>query len=227
MEAFAFAASAASSLAAAGSLADCSAGGVEVACMPLWGPLWWDRPGDEGAGEREAEQLPAQVPLRRLQNSLVTACASQGLAAMLQFACSDPLNGLIGCSIATLGMQAASPHGFRYLPSYIVLSFCNGSMQLLMGLEYPAVRHLLWNLSGSIPMKAAGALALFSPVLMFLGVTAAWKLHSALQASISEAGPHHAQAPPNADASAGELLARSSWQPFSGEAHRLATASAK
>jgi len=206
---------------------------VQVACVPLLGALW--EPSAQGVADA-APQAPALAPgqVRRLQSGLIVACATQAAVATLQFILGDPMHGLIGCSIATLGMQAASPHGFKFLPSYIVLTFCNGSMQFLLGLEYPAVRHLLSSLSGSAAMKAAGILALLSPSLMFLGVMIAWKLHCSLrayQATFAAEREGLAQGPDAGDVAAGgeglPAPGTSSWRPFSGEGYRLSVAASK
>mmetsp|Transcript_20748 Transcript_20748/g.45136 ORF Transcript_20748/g.45136 Transcript_20748/m.45136 type:complete len:322 (+) Transcript_20748:56-1021(+) len=211
--------------------------GVAAACLPLWAlpsspPAAARGAGGEGPPPGAAAQLTSRV--RHLQQALVAACAAQASAATVDLAFNDPLSGLIGFGIATLGWQASSPQGYRYLPSYIVLTFCNGTMQVLMGLELAAARHAMWqHMAAPLSVKLlAGGVSLVSPVLMFAGLAVAWHLHCDLRALTLQAGPGgllpaagtDAVVPGAGEGAGGESSATAplgGFLPFHGQAHRL------
>lgn len=200
-----------------------------MACLPpFWVPLSMfgaqvEGNSDEGGGDDAAL---ATSRAQNLQRMMVCACLAQASAAVCEFAFDDPLNGLIGAGIATLGLQSATPQGFRYIPSYIVLAFCNGSMQVLMGLETTLGSHrILPLLGGSFSAKVASLLSLASPALMYVGIAIAWNLRIELRRMPQPVAPIEGQAAPeDAPVLRDGTHAASSFpgfRPFSGEAHRL------
>lgn len=205
-----------------------------LACMPMFSPGW----SNSEAGAAEADGLSTRA--RYLQRALAGTCFAQASIATLEFALNDAVSGLIGCGIATLGMQAASPQGYRFLPSYIVLAFCNGTMQVLVGAELAAAHG--WLLSQGVPMslKLATVVAFASPMLMFAGLAIAWHLHcelrtlalQALPAGLVTTGPlptdgvQQAPVPGQAQGTA-VGLPPGSFRPFSGQPHRLENQQAK
>merc|ERR1711988_1087035 len=88
-----------------------------------------------GFGRRQQDETDVPTRVAKLQKSLFSTSLAQGMLATLDFALNDPVTGLISCAIATMGTQAAAVNGHKYLKSYMVLTFCNGSMQVLLGLE--------------------------------------------------------------------------------------------
>lgn len=161
-----------------GDLVGLGAPEVSMACIPFLAPGWGNE-NDRTAANGDSDGLTPHA--RSLQQGLSTTCFAQAAMATLQFALNDGISGLIGCGIATLGMQAASPSGYRFLPSYIVLAFCNGTMQVLVGSEL-ASSHQLMTLPGAVTVKLASIVALASPAVMFLGLAVAWHLHCELRA---------------------------------------------
>lgn len=215
--------------------------GVEIACFPLIGPLL---PGYEPP---ETDSGPASRA-QALQQSLTSSCIAQAVFATLDFALNDPITGLIGCGIATLGLQASTSSGFRFLPSYIVLTFCNGTMQILLGAEYFAgvgTHQLMRTFALPLSQKLVQLISFASPTLMFLGLALAWNLHCELrslalqgiQSIPAPAGgitavPNEGNAmgaPPGAGGAQAAALAQGAgagqaagrFRPFTGEARRL------
>eukprot|EP00435_Cladocopium_sp_Y103_P019396 s4615_g4.t1 len=152
-----------------------------MACIPFL-PSW-----SQGSFSQDAlSQAPGPVSQRlRLLSHLVNGAAlAQLTTAMLQFALNDPLSGLIGGGIAAIGWQTAHPAGFRLLPTYVVLSFCHGIMQVLLNLQL---------LASGVPLKAMTAVQagfmgkvavgtlLASPLVMFLGMGTGYWLHKESQ----------------------------------------------
>jgi len=160
---------------------------VSMACIPFLAPGWTVEGDASHAGANESDGLTVRA--HHLQRSFVGTCIAQAICATMQFALNDGISGLIGCCIGTLGMQASSPTGFRLLPSYIVLAFCNGTMQVLVGSELAASHHLLGKISAAAGIKVAGIVSVVSPALMFLGMVVAWHLHCELRAIALQALP--------------------------------------
>lgn len=159
--------------------------GVSAACIPFLAPGWGE---EDAATERNSDGLSQRA--RHLQTGLAACCFAQACVATLEFALNDGISGLIGCCIATLGMQAASPTGYRFLPSYIVLAFTNGTMQVLVSSELAASHHLLSSgIRATVGVKLAAVVALASPAMMFIGLAVAWHLHCELRAIALQALP--------------------------------------
>jgi len=171
-------ASAAAALSGAhgGDLVGLSAPDVSMACIPFLAPGWAS---DDADSPGESDGLTERA--RTYQRGLSATCFAQASIATLQFALNDSMSGLIGCGIAALGMQASSPSGYRFLPSYMVLAFCNGTMQVLVSSELAASHQLLANTS-SIGLKLASVVGLASPAIMFIGIAVAWHLQCELRA---------------------------------------------
>eukprot|EP00971_Amphidinium_carterae_P091825 1817685-Amphidinium_carterae.2 len=87
----------------------------------------------------------------------------------MEFALQDSISGIIGCVLAGFGLQAATPASHRLLPSFIVLSFANGTMQSLLAAESFATLQRL-HLAKLTSVKLAAATALASPALIFAGI---------------------------------------------------------
>merc|ERR1712039_922599 len=88
----------------------------------------------------------------------------------------------MGCGLAALGIQASSPSGFKFLPSYMVLAFCNGTMKVLLSLEMYNYGHVLRAAMGPLGVvKIAGIVVLTSPFMIFGGLLLAWELHKELR----------------------------------------------
>lgn len=222
-----------------------------MACLPLSPADLWsfivriqrgriDQEADSDAPAAEEQRNLGGVVssrLLKLQRSLFSASLAQGALSTLDFALNDPITGMIGCAIATMGTQAASANGQRYLPTYIVLTFCNGTMQVLLGLEdmgggafaassLGAGRDLAMPLAA----KLVQLIHFASPVLMFGGLLLAWHLHSEWRSLMALQSALHLQehGAAGAAAEAGELPAAAaapappgSFQAFSGTSHRL------
>lgn len=214
--------------------------GVTLACLPMFPP---PPPLGLAANAAPAEGLETSSRACMLQQALVWACISQASAALLEFALNDPLSGLIGCGISALGMQAASPQGYRFLPSYIVLAFCNGTMQVLLGIELASARHALGLVAQhTLWSKLAVVVSLVSPGLMFGGLAIAWHLHCELrsmalrapprlggaaagtqgaQGAEGETGASSSGGAARGSSEAGPTPASGSFRAFSGVPHRL------
>eukprot|EP00929_Paragymnodinium_shiwhaense_P094094 TRINITY_DN54527_c0_g2_i1.p1 TRINITY_DN54527_c0_g2~~TRINITY_DN54527_c0_g2_i1.p1 ORF type:complete len:305 (+),score=53.67 TRINITY_DN54527_c0_g2_i1:57-971(+) len=153
--------------------------GVAIACCPLPCPYLINVPEDE-------QDVPPSLRTQKLQKSLSASCIAQLAFAGLDFSLNDPLVGLLGAGVAALGIQASSPSGYRYLPSYIVLSFCNGSMQAMLGVEFFASLAKLGAMkTAGLPLSAnpffVHLLSLASPGLMFIGLYFAYQLYKELR----------------------------------------------
>jgi len=221
------------SLSTAAALGGASAGAispeVSMACIPFLAP-GWGNDGENAGSESDGLTLRA----RTLQRCLAGTCIGQALVATLQFALNDGISGLIGCCIGTLGMQAATPSGYRFLPSYIVLAFCNGSMQVMVRSEMAASHHLFATASAA-GLKFASIVSVVSPAMMFLGMVMAWHLHCELRAIALQALPPSMRnnlmgvAPPvdgvvssPADGPSGQGAdASGPFRAFAGQSHRL------
>lgn len=164
--------------------------GVTMACIPLFFPTRWfgtlqNEQGDAGASpEVNAEDRELQLSARRCEHSqtvLFATCAAQALAAACSFVTHDSLSGFIGLGISFLGVQAATLSGQRFLPSYVVLSFCNGTMQILLAAELTSHASLRLAASRSLLMKAASVACLATPALMFAGMFFGWQLFKELR----------------------------------------------
>lgn len=209
-----------------------------MACIPFLAPGWGS---EEDGRPNGSDPDGLSVRARNLQRGLAATCFAQASMATLQFALHDGISGLIGCAIATMGLQASSPTGYRFLPSYIVLAFCNGTMQVLVGGELAAHAHMLINSAGT-GIKLASVVALASPAIMFVGMTVAWHLHCELRAlalQVLPAGLRSGLAVPPpvdgvvaapVDGAIGQGAASQVGGPFrafAGQSHRLQTEVAK
>lgn len=172
-------------LAASTTIDPFGASAVSLSCFP-WIPLF-----PSLSEDRPQQGDTASARARSLQHSLGWISAAVASAATVDLALNDPLSGLIGCGIATLGFQAATSNGSRFLPIYVVLSFCNGTMQVLLSAELWAARQGALGVLGAAASKAAshGIFAkiaagswIISPALMFTGMFVAWRLHDELAA---------------------------------------------
>jgi len=165
---------------------------VAVACIP-WLPQFWFQDMLEQSqptqGTAIQEATAASSRARSLSNALCWTSLGQAVCGMFEFVLDDPLSGLIAGGIATLGLQSATPAGYRFLPTYIVLAFCNGTMQTLMAAElWLSHGHLgtLPAVHGGIMGKAAVYAFVSSPVLMFAGLAVAWQLYDEQQRAIQQ-----------------------------------------
>lgn len=193
---------------------------VSLACIPFLAPAWRSDSEDAGS-ESDGLTLRARV----LQRGLAGTCITQALVATLQFALNDGISGLIGCCIGTLGMQAASPSGYRFLKHYIVLAFCNGTMQVMVRSELAASHHLFATASAA-GLKFANIVSVVSPAMMFLGMVIAWHLHCELRAiaepSSMRTSPAHGVMENPADGPSGQGAdASGPFRAFAGQSHRL------
>jgi len=161
-----------------------SVGDVSMSCIPFLAPGYGME--DDARNAESADGLTVRA--RTLQRGLAGTCMAQALLATCQFALNDGISGFIGCGIGALGMQAASPSGYRFLPSYIVLAFCNGTMQVMVGSELAASHHLLAH-AAAAGLKLASVVSVVSPGIMFLGMVVAWHLHCELRAIALQALP--------------------------------------
>lgn len=230
-----------------GCSAAAGASGVQMACIPMWAippPLI------RAAAGAGAELDSPATRVRVLQQAFLCTCGMQASTAALEFILNDPLSGLIGCGISALGFQASQPTGFKFLPSYIVLAFCNGSMQVLLSMELAAARRALGvTASKSFWAKLAISTSLVSPVMMFAGLALAWHLHcelrnlalmpqemrtagqsdaaAAVAAAAAAVGPMASAASGPEAAAASFDQAGNTFRAFAGPAHRLVELSPK
>lgn len=207
---------------------------VAMACIPFIAPGWGNE--QEGPPRADANDPDGlSVRARNLQRALMATSFTQAAVATLEFVLNDGISGLIGCCIATLGIQASSPSGYRFLPSYIVLAFCNGTMQVLVSSELAAHAKLLTK-AGAVGVKVASVVAIASPAILFGGMAIAWHLHCELRALALQALPSGMRSglamPPPIDgvvgASADGAIGQGGGQqhtgpfrPFAGQSHRL------
>lgn len=207
---------------------DAMMGEVSMACLPFIAPGW-----SSEDNARETDGLSERA--RNLQRGLAATCFAQATCATLNFTLNDGISGLIGCAIATLGLQASTPSGYRFLPSYIVLAFCNGTMQVLIGTEVAAHAAALTHAAAGV--KLASVVAVASPALMFVGLAVAWHLHCELRALALQALPPSMRSglamPPPVDGvigaptegaigqGAGVTSLGGPFRPFAGQSHRL------
>jgi len=159
-----------------------------MACIPFL-PSW----SQESVSQDALSQAPPISQRLRLLSHLVNGAAlAQLTTAMLQFALNDPLSGLIGGGIAAIGWQTAHPAGFRLLPTYVVLSFCHGIMQVLLNLQLLAsgvpLKAMTPVQAGFMGKVAVGTL-LASPLVMFLGMGTGYWLHKESQQLLRSVAP--------------------------------------
>lgn len=162
--------------------------------------------------------------LQILQHCLVATCTMQASSALFEMTLlNDPMSGFMGCGLAALGMQAASPTGFKFLPSYMVLAFCNGTMKVLLSLEMYNYGHVLGAVMGPFGLvKIAGIVVLTSPFMIFGGLALAWELHCELRGLALRAGASHLSwASPPAGTIAQSQQAQSTQQPLQAPAEAV------
>lgn len=212
--------------------------GVQPACLPVWLPFWW------APSDTDAEEDDAGTGLSATRASLLRACYVQALVGALDCLVHDPMSGLITCGVAALGMQASTTRGGSYLPGYVVLAFCNGSMQVLLGLEGMARQGAVVSslAMASTSTKLAAGIAVASPATMFAGLMLACCFHRELVAQhprfseddaamaaasdnlppVNVAGGESRRWPQGVQQQGQEGGGSSSlWRPFSGATHRL------
>lgn len=110
-------------------------GAVQLACLPLIGPPAWFRsePISVASGDQDGTTNGVQRSERMqyLEHALSIACTAQASIGVFQLLATDVMSGVIGLSVAAMGSRAASsPLGHKDLPSYVVVAFANGAMQL-------------------------------------------------------------------------------------------------
>lgn len=204
---------------------------VSMACVPFIAMGGTREDEERTAGDASHDPFGLSVRAQTLQRGVAGTCFAQASIATLQFALNDSISGLIGCAVAALGMQACSPSGYRFLPSYIVLAFCNGTMQLLIGTETAATQHMI---AHGVGIKLAVAASLASPAVMFMGVAFAWHLQCELRRiamlppGARDVLPNQAPTEPIEASGSGGAIGRGGLQPnelfrpFVGQHHRLA-----
>eukprot|EP00440_Ansanella_granifera_P061891 gb/GFBE01067100.1/.p1 GENE.gb/GFBE01067100.1/~~gb/GFBE01067100.1/.p1 ORF type:complete len:327 (+),score=44.30 gb/GFBE01067100.1/:1-981(+) len=169
---------------------------VTVACMPWLPPFlyqWWTQEESEAEPQSPGNTLQraaeASSRARGLSWALTMTGVTQAACGMVQFVLDDPLTGVIGMAISTLGLQSAQPAGYRYLPTYIVLAFCNGTMQALMMTETLASGGLGAVHYMGMLGKAAAVSWVMSPVLCFTGLAIGWNLYGELCRELARHAP--------------------------------------
>lgn len=204
------------------SLALAGAGpGVSMACIPFLAPGWDIE--DDPEGTRSEDGLSTRA--RFFQRALAGTCFAQASIATLEFAMHDGISGLIGCAVAAMGMKAASPGGYRFLPTYVVLAFCNGTMQVLLSAESHS---MLIAPAAKMGVKLAALLSISHPVLMFVGVAVAWNFHCELRNLVQAPPgllatllPGQAEADGAGVAAGGSMEQGGGFRPFAGQPQRL------
>eukprot|EP00441_Pelagodinium_beii_P027785 CAMPEP_0197681590 /NCGR_PEP_ID=MMETSP1338-20131121/95175_1 /TAXON_ID=43686 ORGANISM="Pelagodinium beii, Strain RCC1491" /NCGR_SAMPLE_ID=MMETSP1338 /ASSEMBLY_ACC=CAM_ASM_000754 /LENGTH=215 /DNA_ID=CAMNT_0043262945 /DNA_START=162 /DNA_END=806 /DNA_ORIENTATION=- len=162
---------------------------VAVACIPWLPQFWFQETSQPSEGSAIQEATSSSSRARNLSNALSWTSLGQAVCGMFEFVLDDPLSGLIAGGIATLGLQSATPAGYRFLPTYIVLSFCNGTMQSLMTAELMMSHGQIggWAaMHGGLVGKVAVFSFASSPVLMFTGLAVAWQLYAEQQRSLRQ-----------------------------------------
>mmetsp|Transcript_74090 Transcript_74090/g.176476 ORF Transcript_74090/g.176476 Transcript_74090/m.176476 type:complete len:283 (-) Transcript_74090:63-911(-) len=186
---------------------------VQMACLPLL-------PGMAPQQEAERYRIEFSERARTLMHILSGTCLVQASVATMEFALQDSISGMIGCCLAGFGLQAATPGGHRFLPSFIVLSFCNGTMQVLLSAETLSALPK-WHLAKLSALKLATATSIASPALIFAGLFAAWRLHNELRRSSSATASSLPSTQVESSAAGEGSAPIAAFQPFSGEHHRL------
>jgi len=160
------------------SIATAGPSGVRLACIPLL-PLPWEVHESTEGNQSQSRQRPSYTAkAQALMHTVSGICWIEGAFAVMKLLRNDTPSAMIGGALATLGLQAAAPGGQRTLPMFIVLSFCNGSMQVLLNAELAAGLHMSWHSFFSLKFATLSA-----PVLIFAGMYAAWLLHLEMRRS--------------------------------------------
>merc|ERR1712232_145317 len=114
---------------------------------------------------------------------------SQGSLAMLQLMLGDLLGGFLGGVMATVGTYACMPSGTRWLPTYTVVTFINGSVGLLALLEKAVFSKFpLFALSNPLVINMVHGIVAAGPVLSFAGVYYAYQYLKELRSMATDSG---------------------------------------
>lgn len=151
---------------------------VAMACVPLmsWALGLGGEPNPEAEDEAHEELQTIQI----LRCGLAGASIVQTLIAATDFTVGDPISGIMNCGISMLGMHSAIHLGSRYLPSYIVVAFCSGTVQLLLDVENMQLAKFTWA-TDYVLSNVANLIHLASPVVLFLGVAIGFRLYVELR----------------------------------------------
>jgi len=157
----------------------CSGGpaGLSVACLPIL-PYW----GDEDPLSLDTG-LDITSRSRMLRRSFVTICLGQASVGAIQLSFGDAASGFINLGISSIGLQASTPNSHRLLQSYTVLAFCNGTMQVLLGVESLANTSTLLHSAAPLAVKASFLTALAAPSFSILGLVFAYQLYKEMAVS--------------------------------------------
>jgi len=160
--------------------------GMDLACFPFFfGPSYESEEPRNALPDNGGVIVPPRAAA--LQRCLAATCFLQAAVSGFELILQDAISGIVGCSIATLGLQAATPQGYGLLPTYIVMGFCNGTMQMLLGAEIAMGVRTAKKLSAiSTKLKLVTAVGIASPLTMFAGVCMAWRLHLALSSMTNQ-----------------------------------------
>lgn len=149
--------------------------GVTMACIPF--VLGMFELGNEPSQEAEDESGQNLQTIQSLRCALGGASVVQTFVATSDFFLGDPISGIMNCGISMLGMHSSLHMDNRCLPSYIVVAFCSGAVQLLLDLETFQIKKLTWGATGYALSNVAHLIHLASPLVLFLGVAVAFRLY--------------------------------------------------
>lgn len=160
-------------------------GAVATSCIPIVVPF-------TAPSENVIDLWPLTERSIKIQKSLLCLTVSQGSMALFQLLLGDLLGGFLGGVMSVVGTYAATPQGTRWLPTYTVVTFINGSVGALSLLEKVTFsRFPLFALSNPFVVNIVHGILLASPIMSFAGVFYAYQYMKELRSQVSTGYPYN------------------------------------
>lgn len=152
---------------------------------------------------------------------LITVAFLQGALSLSRALLGDIWGGGIGIGMASMGFYSCTPSGVRWLPTYTVVTFINGSFHLLQLMEIATyTKGSLITLAQPAIMNFVNLLVISAPVVSLTGVMCSYQFIKELR-RLATAGHAADEASTTGPAGAVEHRRLGPWQPFGGAGHRI------
>eukprot|EP00397_Hematodinium_sp_SG-2012_P031415 GEMP01033348.1.p1 GENE.GEMP01033348.1~~GEMP01033348.1.p1 ORF type:complete len:283 (+),score=50.41 GEMP01033348.1:145-993(+) len=196
--------------------------GVLMSCIPVIVPF--SSPSDSAIS-----RLPyTSERSLKFQKLLISATIAQGSVSLFQFIIGDTAGGFLGLMMAGVGCYSAMPHGIKWLPTYIIMSFINGSIEIL-GLAERTLfgKYALLSLANPWAVNVYHGLLLSAPMLTLAGAYVGYQLLKEIRLIASGTATPMLVPELNSDTLPGPGYPQNTaltFTPFAGTAHQLGEA---
>jgi len=194
--------------------------GVVLSCIPVMVPF--TSPGDNTSISILPYSSERSI---RCQKGLISITVTQGCIALFQFIIGDTAGGFLSFLMAGVGLYSALPTGLKWLPTFVIMSFINGSIQFLGLVERTMFgKFALMSFANPAVVNIYHLFLMSGPILSFASVYVGYQLLKEIrQIAAGESAPLEQYDPLASTNLPGLSMPQfpSSFAPFAGLAHKL------